>query len=104
MQAGIPDGYELVPVDRITDEYEIVPWKQVKTLLNISISQIDPAAHAGMCHSMLEVANKDLWIFLVYSLNRQYYQLLFWVIIASCFIITIKVIQLPLNTLMCKYL
>ena len=52
MQAGIPDGYELVPVDRITDEYEIVPWKQVKTLLNISISQIDPAAHAGMCNSM----------------------------------------------------
>ena len=63
VQAGIPDGYELVPVDRITDEYEIVPWKQVKTLLNISISQIDPAAHAGMCHSMLGQANKDLWIF-----------------------------------------
>ena len=48
MKAGIPDGYELVRVDRITDEYEIVPWKQVKTLLNISISQIDPGAHAGM--------------------------------------------------------
>ena len=63
LQAGIPDGYELVPVDRITDEYEIVPWKQVKTLLNISISQIDPAAHAGMCHSILGQANKDLWIF-----------------------------------------
>ena len=48
LQEGIPDGYELVPVDRITDEYEIVPWKQVKTLLNITIGQINPAAHGGM--------------------------------------------------------
>ena len=48
LQDGIPDGYELVPVDRITDEYEIVPWKQVKTLLNITVSQIDPGLLAGM--------------------------------------------------------
>ena len=48
LQEGIPDGYELVPVDRITDEYEIVQWKQVKTLLNITIGQINPAAHGGM--------------------------------------------------------
>ena len=47
LQDGIPDGYELVPVDRITDEYEIVPWKQVKTLLNITVSQIDPGLLAG---------------------------------------------------------
>ena len=43
LQEGIPDGYELLPIDRITDEYEIIPWKEVKTLLNINISQYPTA-------------------------------------------------------------
>ena len=28
----IPDGYELIPIDKLTDEYEVVPWDQVWTL------------------------------------------------------------------------
>lgn len=37
LQSNIPDGYELVPIDRITDEYEIVPWNEVQTLLNVTV-------------------------------------------------------------------
>ena len=41
LQSNIPDGYELVPIDRITDEYEIVPWNEVQTLLNVTVVHPD---------------------------------------------------------------
>lgn len=36
VQNSIPDGYELVPLDKLTDEYEVVPWNQVQSILNVT--------------------------------------------------------------------
>ena len=36
VQNSIPDGYELVPLDKLTDEYEVVPWNQVQSILNVA--------------------------------------------------------------------
>ena len=36
LQGNIPDGYELIPVDQLTSEYEVVPFDKVIQVLNVS--------------------------------------------------------------------
>jgi hypothetical protein len=36
LQGNIPDGYELIPVDQLTNEYEVVPFDKVIQVLNVS--------------------------------------------------------------------
>ena len=42
----IPDGYELIPIDKLTDEYEVVPWDQVQKVLNVTSSPVHATSAA----------------------------------------------------------
>ena len=42
-QPPLPPGYELIPVDQLTDEHEVVPWEDLPTLMrqhNMSLNTI----------------------------------------------------------------
>lgn len=36
----IPDGYELIPLDQLTPEYEVVPWNEARKVLNVTVSSL----------------------------------------------------------------
>ncbi|TRY67686.1 hypothetical protein TCAL_03442 [Tigriopus californicus] len=36
----IPEGYELIPLDQLTPEYEVVPWNEAKKVLNVTVSSL----------------------------------------------------------------
>ena len=53
VQNNIPDGYELVPLDKLTDEYEVVPWNQVQSLLNVTnVPGMSPYGNLGQYNSI----------------------------------------------------